>query len=327
MGRSVMAAVGHFARELQKREAAEWRVRPPGRGPGKGRSTLTGLVRCMRPSQWIKNGFVLAPLVFSSKLMRPHFALREILACAAFCLTASAIYLWNDALDRKSDLAHPEKKTRPIPSGQLSAALAVVAGSVLLTMGIGAALALGSRTGLLLAVYAAINILYSLWLKHVGIVDLMLIASGFVLRVVAGSAAIFVDPSHWLLMCTFLLALFLGIAKRRQELVLLAGDSSRHRRVLDDYSIPWLDQVGTIVSAAAIVAYALYTVAPETQARFKTDRLIYTLPFVIYGMLRYLQLVRDGDRTGNPTGALLTDEKLLICLAGWIVTCAGIIYH
>jgi 4-hydroxybenzoate polyprenyltransferase len=292
-----------------------------------GGTTLTGLVRCMRPSQWIKNGFVFAPLVFSSKLMRPHFVLREILACAAFCLLASAIYLWNDVLDWKSDLAHPEKKTRPIPSGQLSAPLAVVAGSVLLAIGIGAALPLGSRIGLLLAGYAGINILYSLWLKHVAIVDLMSIASGFVLRVVAGSAAIFVEPSHWLLMCTFLLAIFLGIAKRRQELVLLAADSSRHRRVLDDYSIPWLDQVGTIVSAAAIVSYALYTVAPETQARFKTDRLIYTLPFVIYGIMRYLQLVREGDRTGNPTGALLTDKKLLICLAAWIVTCAGIIYH
>jgi decaprenyl-phosphate phosphoribosyltransferase len=322
-----MAAVGHAARELQKRQAAEWRVLSPGRGPGKGTSALTGLVRCMRPSQWIKNGFVFAPLVFSSRLMSPYFALREILACVAFCLTASAIYLWNDALDWKSDLAHPEKKTRPIPSGQLSAALAVAAGSVLLAMGVGAAVALGPKTGLLLAAYAGINILYSLWLKHVAIVDLMSIASGFVLRVVAGSAAILVEPSHWLLMCTFLLALFLGIAKRRQELVLLAGDSSRHRRVLDDYSIPWLDQVGTIVSAAAIVSYALYTVAPETQARFKTDRLIYTLPFVIYGILRYLQLVRDGDRTGNPTGALLTDKKLLICLAGWIVTCAVIIYH
>jgi 4-hydroxybenzoate polyprenyltransferase len=306
--------------EVGTREAAEWRVRSPG-------SALMGLIRCMRPSQWIKNGFVFAPLVFSSQLMHPYFALREIFACVAFCLTASAIYLWNDTLDWKSDLAHPEKKSRPIPSGQLSAVLAVVAGSVLLAMGMAAGLALGVKTGGLLASYAVINILYSLWLKHVAIVDLMSIASGFVLRVVAGSAAIFVEASHWLLMCTFLLALFLGIAKRRQELVLLAGDSSRHRRVLDDYSIPWLDQVGTIVSAAAIVAYALYTVAPETQARFKTDRLIYTLPFVIYGMLRYLQLVREGDRAGNPTGALLTDEKLLICLAGWIVTCAAIIYH
>jgi 4-hydroxybenzoate polyprenyltransferase len=194
-------------------------------------------------------------------------------------------------------------------------------------LGIGAGFATGRTACLLLAVYGAINILYSVWWKHMAIVDLMSIAAGFVLRVAAGAAAIGVEASHWLLMCTFLLALFLGIAKRRQELVLLAGASALHRRVLDHYTIPWLDQVATVVSAAALVAYALYTVAPETQARFGTDRLIYTLPFVIYGMLRYLHLVQKGDRTGNPTGVLLSDKPLLTCLAGWVLTCAGIIYH
>lgn len=297
--------------------------------PTRARSAFTplGLVRCMRPAQWIKNGFVLIPLIFSTKLNQPLLALREVLVFAAFCLVASGIYLWNDGLDWKSDLAHPDKKTRPIPSGQLSAGFALAFGPVFVLVGIGAGLALGVPTGLLLASYAAINVLYSLSLKHTAIVDLMCIAVGFVLRVAAGAAAIEVEASHWLLMCTFLLALFLGIAKRRQEIVLLAGDSARHRRVLDHYTVPWLDQAGTIVAAATVVAYALYTVAPETQARFGTDHLIYTLPFVIYGILRYLQLVHDGDRAGNPTGALLTDKPLLICLASWILVCAGIIYH
>jgi 4-hydroxybenzoate polyprenyltransferase len=280
----------------------------------------------MRLAQWIKNGFVLAPLVFSAHLTDRRLTMREAAAFAAFCLVTSGIYLWNDCLDWKLDLEHPEKRMRPIPSGQLSASLAAMCGSAFLAAGIAAGLALGGVMGLLLAGYAAMNILYSLWLKHLAIVDLMSIASGFVLRVVAGAVAIGVEASHWLLMCTFLLALFLGIAKRRQELVLLAGDSARHRRVLDDYTIPWLDQAGTVVSAATIVAYALYTVAPETQARFGTDRLIYTLPFVIYGILRYLHLVHRGHRTGNPTSALLADQPLLICLAGWIATCAGIIY-
>ncbi|HLH42996.1 MAG TPA: decaprenyl-phosphate phosphoribosyltransferase [Bryobacteraceae bacterium] len=290
-------------------------------------AALAGLARCMRPAQWVKNGFVLVPLVFSAHLTDARLMMREAAAFAAFCLVASGIYLWNDCLDWKSDLEHPEKRTRPIPSGQLSAPLAAACGAALLALGVGSGLALGSSMGLLLAGYAAMNILYSLRLKHLAIVDLMSIAAGFVLRVVAGAAAIGVEASHWLLMCTFLLALFLGIAKRRQELVLLAGDSARHRKVLDDYTIGWLDQAGTVVSAATIVAYALYTVAPETQARFGTDRLIYTLPFVIYGMLRYLQLAHRGDRTGNPTGALLADKPLLVCLAGWVLACVGIIYR
>jgi 4-hydroxybenzoate polyprenyltransferase len=281
----------------------------------------------MRPSQWIKNGFVLIPLIFSSNLNQPSLALREMLVFAAFCLVASGVYLWNDGLDWKSDLAHPDKRTRPIPSGQLSAGVALTLGPLFVLAGIAAGWLFGVTTVALLASYAAINVLYSLSLKHWAIVDLMCIAVGFVLRVGAGAAAIHVEASHWLLMCTFLLALFLGIAKRRQEIVLLAGDSSRHRRVLDHYMVPWLDQAGTIVAAATIVAYALYTVAPETQARFGTDHLIYTLPFVIYGILRYLKLVHDEEQTGNPTGALLTDKPLLTCLAGWILACAWIIYR
>ena len=163
-------------------------------------------------------------------------------------------------------------------------------------------------------------------MKHVVIVDLISIALGFVFRVMMGASAIGVQASHWLLMCTFLLALFLGISKRRQELVMLANDSGRHRRVLENYSLPWLDQAGTLLSAATLVAYALYTVAPETQQRFGTDHLIYTLPFVVYGIVRYLHIVHTGGSTGNPTGALLADKPLLGCLAGWILACSATIY-
>jgi 4-hydroxybenzoate polyprenyltransferase len=289
--------------------------------------TLKGLLACMRPQQWIKNGFVLVPIMFSVNLNQPSLLLREAVAFAAFCLVASGIYLWNDVLDWKADLVHPEKRTRPIPAGKLSPTAAAVFGSLMVLAGITIGVELGRSMGLLLGSYAAINIMYGVWLKHMAILDLMCIAAGFVLRVVAGATAIGVVASHWILMCTFLLALFLGVAKRRQELVMLAGDSVRHRRVLDQYSLGWLDQVGTVVSAATIVAYALYTVAPETQSRFGTDRLIYTLPFVIYGMLRYLHLIQQGDRTGNPTSALLTDKPLLFCLLAWILVCAAIIYY
>ena len=288
--------------------------------------TVKGLLRCMRPAQWIKNGFVFIPLIFSANLNQPSLLIRGTVAFAAFCLVASGIYLWNDAFDWKADLTHPEKKTRPIPAGELSATAARIFGSLLLIAGISLGLWLGRPLAMLLSGYAALNILYGVWLKHLAILDLMSIAAGFVLRVVAGATAIGVVASHWILLCTFLLALFLGVAKRRHELVTLAGDSVRHRRVLDQYTLPWLDQVGTIVTAATIVAYALYTVAPETQTRFGTDHLIYTLPFVIYGMLRYLHLVQGGDRTGNPTHALLTDKPLLLCLLGWVLVCAAIIY-
>lgn len=281
----------------------------------------------MRPAQWIKNGFVMAPLVFGAKLHDPSLLLRELAAFAAFCLVSSGIYLWNDSLDWKSDLIHPDKKLRPIPSGRLSATFAALCGSILAFAGLFLGLALNRSTGFLLCGYAVINILYSVQFKHMAILDLMCISAGFVLRVTVGATAIGVEASHWLLMCTFLLALFLGIAKRRQELVTLADNSGKHRRVLDHYTLNWLDQAGTVISGTTIVAYALYTVAPETQARFGTDRLIFTLPFVIYGILRYLHLVQNGSQTGNPTAALTKDKELLGCILAWVLTCTAIIYR
>lgn len=296
-------------------------------GAEAGRSTIRGLLECMRPAQWIKNGFVLAPLVFSANLNRPLLVWREFLAVALFCAAASGVYLWNDSVDWKSDLAHPEKRLRPIPSGRLNPWVAATFGSLLLASALLSAFLLNRTTGLLLSGYIALNFLYSFWWKHVSILDLMCIAVGFVFRVMAGASAIEVQASHWLLMCTFLLALFLGIAKRRHEVVTLERESSKHRRVLLDYELAWLDQAATLLSGATVVAYALYTVSPDTQARFGTDALIYTLPFVVFGILRYLQLTHAGGRTGNPTAALLSDRLLIGCLAGWVLTCALVIYH
>ena len=289
-------------------------------------SSLIGLLEGMRPVQWIKNGFVLAPLIFSANLQNFELGLRALAVFAAFSMVASGVYLWNDSLDWRSDLNHPQKKRRPIPSGRLTPAVAISCGSFLLIAGVLAGFALNLATGFLLFGYAILNGLYSLTLKHVEIVDLMCIAVGFVLRVIAGSTAIGVHSSHWLLMCTFLIALFLGIAKRRQEIVTLSNGSGQHRRVLAHYSLPWLDQAGTLVSGSTVVAYALYAVSPETQAKFGTDALIYTLPFVVFGVLRYLHMMHSGDRTGNPTSALILDKQLLMCVAGWVLACAAIIY-
>jgi 4-hydroxybenzoate polyprenyltransferase len=289
-------------------------------------STFAALLECARPIEWVKNSFVLAPLLFSTHLNQGELVLSGLMACIAFCLAASGIYLWNDLVDWRADLAHPEKKTRPIPSGRLSVATAAISGTLILISGVAVGLRINAPTGLLLCSYVGVNLLYSRWLKHVPILDFMCIALGFVLRVLAGATAVHVQPSHWLLMCTFLLALSLAVAKRRQELVMLDKNSSNHRRVLDHYSLPWLDQVGTALAGATIVAYALYTVSLETQERFGTDRLIYTLPFVIYGILRYLHLVHTSDRTGNPSRLLVSDRPLLICVSVWALICTAIIY-
>jgi 4-hydroxybenzoate polyprenyltransferase len=289
-------------------------------------SVLSALVECARPAQWSKNIFVLAALVFCGKWTNLHMALRELIAVAAFSLAASGIYFWNDILDWRSDLAHPTKRHRPIPSGRLRPIVAGFFGSTLLLSAFAIGFAINQTTALLLGMYVAVNTLYVLWLKHQQILDLLCIAVGFVLRVSVGASAINVKPSHWLLMCTFLLSLLLAIAKRRSEVVTLRHDRTLHRRVLEHYSVSWLDQASTLVASSTVVAYALYTVAPETQARFGSDRLIYTLPFIVYGILRYLFLIRTGDSTGDPTMAVIADKLLLICIATWSLTCIALIY-
>jgi 4-hydroxybenzoate polyprenyltransferase len=289
-------------------------------------AAISAFLECARPVEWVKNSFVLAPLLFSARMGQSDLIVTGLIACLAFCLAASGVYFWNDTADWRADLAHPEKKARPVPSGRISPRAALMWGGVFLASGVIVALRINSATGLLLCIYVVVSALYSFWLKHVPILDFLCVAVGFVLRVLAGAAAVRVQASHWLLMCTFLLAISLAVAKRRHELVMLAQDSSRHRRVLDHYSLSWLDHVGTAMAGATIVAYALYTVAPETQQRFGTDRLIYTLPLVVYGILRYLLLAHSSTRTGNPSRALISDKPLLACVLLWAFTCAAIIY-
>jgi 4-hydroxybenzoate polyprenyltransferase len=253
-------------------------------------------------------------------------ALSAFFAFGCLCLVASGVYAWNDALDWRADLNHPEKRRRPIPSGRLSVPVAMTAAMLLVAAGLTASFQINPQTGGLVACYVLLNTLYSLKLKHICILDLMCIAVGFMLRILAGAAAIRVTPSHWLLLCGFLLALLLAAAKRRHEIVTLAEHGELHRKALAEYSIGWLDQAVTMLAAATSVAYALYTVSPETQDRFHTDGLIYTVPFVVYGLLRYLKLSYSSEGTGNPTTALILDPHLSLCVVGWAAVCGTVIY-
>jgi 4-hydroxybenzoate polyprenyltransferase len=287
---------------------------------------LAPLVRSLRPSQWPKNVFVLAPLVFGSRLGDAVAVVRALLALAAFCAIASAVYLVNDLRDREEDRRHPLKRLRPLAAGTLKAPVAVAA--VVLLAAAAAALAsqLGAGFALVLGVYFVLNLLYTLWFKHMVILDVMCIALGFVLRVLAGAAATRVEVSSWLFLCTTFLALFLAFSKRRHEITLLAAGAAGQRPVLDYYSPAFLDQMINVVTASAVVSYALYAVAPETVAKFHTQRLIYTIPLVLFGIFRYLYLMYQRPDQHNPTEAILRDPPFLINIALWGLAVVWIVY-
>lgn len=283
-------------------------------------------MRSLRPAQWSKNLFVLAPLLFARRLGDPA-ALRDAAAAfAAFSAAASTTYLLNDLGDRERDRRHPLKRERPIASGALPPAVAAVAAVVLALFATGLAWRLGTPFALLLVGYLGLGLLYTLALKRIVILDVMAISAGFVLRVLGGAAAIDVAVSHWLLLCTSFLALFLGFSKRRHELLLLSN-ASEQRQVLSDYSPQFLDQMINVVTASAVVSYALYAVAPETVAKFHTDRLLLTLPMVLFGVFRYLYLMhRRPDEMLNPTEAILRDLPFLANIALWAAAAAAIVH-
>ena len=269
------------------------------------------LLISMRPTQWAKNVFVLAPVVFARALGDPETLQKALLAFAAFCAAASAIYLINDIRDREEDRKHPHKRNRPLAKGTLSVPTAIGGAAVLAASALGAALTLGTAFTLFLAGYLVLNTFYSIFLKHVVIVDVMTIALGFVLRVMAGGAAIGVAVSSWLLLCTIFLALFLAFSKRRHELQLLASEAAGQRRVLSHYSEQFLDQMINVVTASSVVSYALYAVAPETVERYGGNHLVYTMPLVLFGIFRYLYLIYQRPSEKNPTEGILRDLPFL----------------
>jgi 4-hydroxybenzoate polyprenyltransferase len=280
----------------------------------------------MRPRQWSKNVFVLAGIVFAGKLFERPAQLRVLSCFVLFCAASSAVYLVNDVVDRSTDAHHPLKRLRPIASGRLSPAIAVAA-SLALTAGALVAAALLNRATLaIIAAYLASSFAYSFWLKRVFLLDVMTVAAGFVLRAVAGAACIGAEISPWLLVCSFLLALFLALGKRRSELVLLGQDATSHRMALGHYSLALVDSWLTALAAAAIVSYAIYTQSPRTVEHFGTTNLLYTVPFVIYALFRYQHHVVRQDAGGDPGNLLVQDRALWMALLGWAITAAVVIY-
>jgi 4-hydroxybenzoate polyprenyltransferase len=293
---------------------------------GAARPLAVGLLVSLRPHQWTKNLIIFAALIFGRRLEEPDAVLRAIGAFAVFCALSGAVYLVNDIADREADRRHPVKARRPIAAGEVPVGMAGATAAILAGMGLAGAFWLGRAFGETALAYLALFGLYSGPLKRIVIVDVLTIALGFVLRAVAGAVAVEVPFSHWLLVLTLMLALFLGFAKRRHELVLLAGHASGHRESLGEYSAQLLDQMIAIVAAATLVAYVIYTVSPETVAKFGTDRLGLTLPFPVYGLFRYLYLVYRKDGGGSPSEALLADRPLLACVALWGVAVIVLIY-
>ena len=287
---------------------------------------MSSLVRSLRPSQWTKNLIVFAALIFARRLTDPSAILLSLAAFAVFCALSGVVYLVNDIVDREADRRHPLKRNRPIASGALPVPVAATAATLLGGAALAAAFFLRFEFGIVAACYVALLALYSGPLKHVVIIDVLTIAIGFVLRAAAGAVVIGVAISHWLLILTILLALFLALSKRRHELVLLADEATSHRPILQEYSPYLLDQMISVVTASTLLAYAFYTVSPETIEKFGSDRLVWTLPFPLYGIFRYLYLVHQKEGGGSPSEMLQNDRPLLVCVALWVMVLSVIIY-
>jgi 4-hydroxybenzoate polyprenyltransferase len=285
----------------------------------------------MRPLQWSKNLVVLAPLMFSRNLFRPGLALRSLEAFGIFCMLSASIYIFNDVRDFERDRLHPVKSLRPIAGGLISRSGAVTFGFLLGLAGLALAGWVGWPFFRVAAIYFVLMILYSLGLKNAVVLDVLIISIGFVLRAIAGVEALKeieqgVLISPWLLVCTLFLALFLGFNKRRHELSLLSAEAGMHRRSLEDYSREFLDAVIAVVTAATMIAYSIYTIWPATVAKFKTEGLIYTVPFVVYGLFRYMHIVIVKDRGGSPSEILVTDLPLVIDIILWLVVAGLFLY-
>lgn len=299
---------------------------PSLRGEASGQPFARPLLVALRPEQWTKNLIVFAGVIFGQRLFVAGDLARAVGAFIIFCALSSAMYLFNDLLDREEDRQHPIKSRRPIAAGRLSAATAVTMAAVLSAAATVAAFWLAPPMGVVSLAFVGLLAMYSRVLKHVVILDVLTIACGFVLRAAAGALVVDVPISQWLLVCTVLLALFLALSKRRQEATLLGASAVNHRRALADYTPDLLDRMITSVAAATLVSYAIYTTDRETVEKFATTLLTLTMPFPIYGVFRYLYLVHQRPGGESPAELLLTDRPLLICVALWVAAVVVIIY-
>lgn len=288
------------------------------------RPVLRGLVRAMRPKQWSKNVLLFFGLIFSVRLFDLASLKLSLLAFALFCAVSSAIYLVNDLADIEKDRQHPIKRRRPLAAGVVRPTEAVAAAALLLAVAVPLSFTLNWLFGALVLTYLALMVAYSYVLKHLVLIDVFAIAAGFVIRAAAGAVAISVPISPWLYVCTILGALFLGLSKRRHELVLLEKDASNHRKILDEYSLTLLDQLIVIVTASTVMAYSLYTFSAENLP--KNHAMMLTIPFVLYGIFRYLYLVHLKNAGGSPEDVLLRDRPLLLNIVLWLATAVGVLH-
>jgi 4-hydroxybenzoate polyprenyltransferase len=300
--------------------------RPAPGAPVRQRSIVSNLLISLRPDQWTKNLLVFAGLLFGQRLFDVPSVERAVGAFVVFCALSGVVYLINDIADRDTDRQHPLKSRRPIASGAIGVGLAASVAASLAAGALAASFAIGGRFAAVAIAYLALQALYSAAFKHMVILDVLVIAAGFVLRAVAGAVAVDVEISHWLLVCTIFLALFIALAKRRHELVLLADGAAGHRRILGEYSPYLLDQMISVVTATTLVAYVFYTISPETEQKFGTHWLGLTIPFPLYGIFRYLYLVHRREGGGSPAELLITDRPLLACVALWGVAVVLLIY-
>jgi 4-hydroxybenzoate polyprenyltransferase len=286
---------------------------------------LTALLKAMRPKQWTKNAFVLAALVFDTKLFDPYYLTRGLLAFLLFCAISGAVYLINDLADVEKDRQHPAKRNRPLASGQLSPQVAMVAAVLLVGGSLLASYLLDPLYAFFGAAYLLLMILYSFWLKHIVIVDVLTVAAGFVLRVAAGVVVVEAARfSPWLYLCMVFGALFIAISKRRHELVLLHENANTHRSIFEEYNLALLDDMIRMVTASTAMAYSLYTFsAPNLPAN---HAMMLTIPFVLYGLFRYMYLVQVKGQGGAPEDLILRDRPLLLVVLLWGATAIGILY-
>ncbi len=305
-------------------------VKPKAGSTGAARQTgalATGmaLLKTMRPKQWTKNVVIFAPLVFDEKLFQPALFARTLLACALFCLISSTVYIINDLVDMERDRQHPKKRLRPLPSGALSPRIAMAAAGVFILVSFPLALWLDGGFSLILLSYLLLNIAYSFYLKHLVIIDVLVIAAGFVLRVAGGVAVVGVERfSPWLYLVVTLGALFLGFGKRRHELLLLDEGADAHRAILAEYTIPFLDQLIGLVTSTMVIAYSLYTFsAPNLPSN---HAMMLTIPFVLYGLFRYLYLIHVKKEGGAPDELLLSDKPLLAAGVLWVLAVVLVLY-
>lgn len=297
---------------------------------------LFKFLRLIRVHQWIKNVFVFVPLLFSLHLFNKEFFFTTLFAFFVFCLASSAIYVINDLVDIEADRAHPRKKDRPLPSGAISKTTAIITASLLLVVVFWMMMYFNTEFIMLLVAFIVLNVLYSFWLKNIVLLDIFSIAAGFSIRVLAGAIAIQVIISSWLLLTTMFISLFLGVMKRRSELMLVSEKINQNqiaeekgtnsRKVLSQYSLNFADQLATVAATGVIVCYALYTVAPRTVSIFHTERLIYTTPFVVFGIFRFMYLEYISGKGENTTRTLATDIPMILNVLAYAVATIVIIY-